>query len=112
MKGRCEMKIYKHEYNSFKKRVETIEIEVEEKPKTYVVTERVKGVWETRIHKEEIDKLCGRYGYRIFTFTPDTTGFINAIIQSKECCIKNLKERLQCNEEEKTILLKLLDEKR
>lgn len=41
------MKIYKHTFNDFRNVVETVEIEVEEKPKTYVIIDRQKGVWES-----------------------------------------------------------------
>ena len=36
------VKIYKHTFNYFRNVVETVEIEVEEKPKTYVVVDRQK----------------------------------------------------------------------
>lgn len=103
------MKIYKHVYDSYKQKVDTYEVVVEEKPKTYFVTKNVLGVWESRIHKEEIDKLGGHGIYKMFTLTPDPTLFIKAMLECSERHIELLKEQLNKAVAKKSSLLKLLN---
>ena len=64
------MKIYKHTFNYFRNVVETVEIEVEEKPKTYVIVGRQKGVWECRVSKDDIDKLDRNWDKKCLHFFP------------------------------------------
>lgn len=59
--GGLRMEIYKHEYCSSEGRIKTYKIKVEEKPKSYTVIGRNAGVWESRILKEDIGKLDGKY---------------------------------------------------
>lgn len=106
------MKMYKHEYDSYKQKVNTYEIEVEEKPKTYIVTQNVKGAWESRIFKTDIDKLEGRLTPKMFSLTPDPTPFIKALIEHEEFRIKTLKEQLNKVVANKTILLKIYDDRK
>ena len=102
------MKIYKHTFNDFRNVVETVEIEVEEKPKTYVVVGRQKGVWESRVSKDDIDKLDKHWDRKMFTLSPDKKPYINSLIADKENEIKQLKDRLEKAEQIKNILAESL----
>ena len=102
------MKLYKHTFNDFKNEVETVEIEVEEKPKTYVITERKSGVWESRVSKDDIDKLDRYWDRKMFTLSPDRKPYINSLIADKENEINQLKDRLEKSEQRKNILAELL----
>lgn len=100
------MKIYKHTFNDFRNVVETVEIEVEEKPKTYVVVGR--GVWESRVSKDDIDKLDRHWDRKMFTLSPDKKPYINSLIADKENEINRLKDKLEKAEQRKNILAELL----
>lgn len=102
------MKIYKHTFNDFRNVVETIEIEVEEKPKTYVVVGRQKGACESRINKDDIDKLDRHWNRKMFTLSPDIKPYINSLIADKENEINRLKDKLEKAEQRKNILAELL----
>lgn len=102
------MKIYKHTFNDFRNVVETVEIEVEEKPKTYVVVGRQEGVWESRVSKDDIDKLDRHWNRKMFTLSPDRKPYINSLIADKENEINQLKDRLEKAEQRKNILAELL----
>ncbi len=102
------MKIYKHTFNDFRNVVETVEIEVEEKPKTYVVTSSVRGVWENKIRKDDIGVLSRNYSRKMFTLSPDRKPYINSLIADKENEINRLKDSLQKAEQRKNILAELL----
>ena len=102
------MKIYKHTFNDFRNVVETVEIEVEEKPKTYVVVSGQKGVWESRISKDDIDKLDRHWDRKMFTLYPDRKSYINSLIADKENEINRLKDSLEKAEQRKNILVELL----
>jgi hypothetical protein len=102
------MKIYKHTFNDFRNVVETVEIEVEEKPKTYVVVGRQKGVWESRVSKDDIDKLERHWDRKMFTLSSDRKPYINALIDDKENEINRLKDNLKKTEQIKNILAELL----
>ena len=102
------MKIYKHTFNDFRNVVETVEIEVEEKPKTYVVVGRQKGVWESRVSKDDIDKLDRHWDRKMFTLSPDKKLYINSLIADKEIEINRLKDSLEKAERRKNILAELL----
>ena len=102
------MKIYKHTFNDFKNVVKTVEIEVEEKTKTYVVIGRQKGVWESRISKDDIDKLDRHWDRKMFTLSPDKKPYINSLIADKENEINRLKDNLEKAKQRKNILAELL----
>ena len=102
------MVIYKHTFNDFRNEIETVEIEVEEKPKTYVVVGRQKGVWESRVSKDDIDKLDRHWVRKMFTLSPDRKPYINSLIADKENEINQLKDRLEKAEQRKNILAELL----
>ena len=102
------MKIYKHTFNDFRNVVETVEIEVEEKPKTYVIVGRQKGVWESRVSKDDIDKLDRHWDRKMFTLSPNRKPYINSLIADKENEIKRLKDSLEKAEQRKNILDELL----
>ena len=102
------MKIYKHTFNDFRNVVETVEIEVEEKPKTYVVVGRQKGVWESRVSKDDIGKLDRHWGRRMFTLSPDKKPYINSLIADKENEINRLKYSLEKAEQRKNMFVELL----
>lgn len=102
------MKIYKHTFSDFRNVVETVEIEVEEKPKTYVVVGSQKGVWESRVSKDDIDKLDRHWDRKMFTLSPDRKPYINSLIADKENEINRLKDSLEKAEQRKNILSELL----
>ena len=102
------MKIYKHTYNDYRNEIETVEIEVEEKPKTYVVIGRQKGVWESRISKDDIDKLDRHWDRKMFTLSPDKKPYINSLIADNENEINRLKDNLEKAKQRKNILSELL----
>lgn len=102
------MKIYRHTFNDFRNVVETVEIEVEEKPKTYVVVGRQKGVWESRVRKDDIGKLDSHWDREMFTLSPDRKPYINSLIADKENEINRLKDNLEKAEQRKNILAELL----
>ena len=102
------MKIYKHTFNNIRNVVETVEIEVEEKPKTYVVIGRQKGVWESRISKDDIDKLDRHWDRKMFTLLPDRKAYINSLIADVNNKINQLKDNLEKAEQRKNILVELL----
>lgn len=103
------MKLYKHSFNDFTNEVETIEFEVEEKPKTYVVTKQVRGVWESKIRKDEIGLLGKNFSRKMFSLVPDKKPYIEALIVNKENEINSLKSRLDKTVKMKTLFLKLLE---
>lgn len=102
------MKLYKHTFNDYRNEIVTVEIEVEEKPKTYVVKERKKGVQESRVSKDDINKLDRNWDRKMFTLSPDRKPYINALIADKEKDINRLKNNLEKAVEMKTVFLELL----
>lgn len=102
------MKIYKHTFNDYRNEIETVEIEVEEKPKTYVVVRGQIGAWESRVSKDDIDKLDRHWDRKMFTLSPDKKPYINSLIADKENEINQLKDRLEKAEQRKNILAELL----
>lgn len=102
------MKIYKHSFNDFRNEIETVEIEVEEKPKTYVVVKSQKGVWESRINKNDIGVLSRNWTKAMFSLTPDRKPYINALIADTENNIKNMENSLDKALKRKYIYLELL----
>lgn len=101
------MKLYLHELEcgSIKKsyKITTTEIEAIEKQKTYHIESA--ATWRRTIKKEEISTLVGMQLNEMFTLTPDTKPFIDALLQRTECSINNLKQRLSNCEEKKMFLL-------
>ena len=102
------MKIYKHIFNDFRNVVETLEIEVEEKPKTYVVVGRQKGVWESQVSKDDLYKLDMHWGRKMFTLSPDKKPYINCLIADKKNEINRLKDNLEKAIERKDLFTELL----
>jgi hypothetical protein len=102
------MKLYKHTFNDYRNVIETVEIEVEEKPKTYVIVSKQKGVWESRVSKDDIDKLDRHWDRKMFTLSPDRKPYINALIADKETDINRLKNTLEKAVGMKTVFLELL----
>ena len=102
------MKIYKHTFNNFRNVIETVEIEVEEKPKTYVVVGRQNGVWESRVSKDDIDKLDRHWDRKMFSLSPDRKPYINSLIADKENEINRLKNALEKAVGMETVFLELL----
>ena len=102
------VKIYKHTFKDFRNVVETVEIEVEEKPKIYVVVGRQKGVWESRVSKDDIDKLDRHWDRKMFTLSPDRKPYINSLIADNENEINRLKDNLEKAKQRKNILAELL----
>ena len=91
------MKIYKHEYSLGGKKIRTSEYEAEEKAKTYVVGRQ-------RVFKMSIGRLSGGYFKEMWTLTPDTTEFINALIADNNNRIETARKSLIEFEEERTML--------
>lgn len=106
--GTKRMKIYKHTFNDFRNVVETVEVEVEEKAKTYVVVGRQKGIWESRIRKDDIDKLDVHWDRRMFTLSPDKKPYINSLIADNENKINVLKDKIEKAVQRKNMLVELL----
>ena len=69
------------------------EIEVEEKPKSYIG----KG---TRVLKEDIDKITKSYGNRMYRLTNEPKPYIEAMIEHKKNHIKMLESSLQTEKAE------------
>lgn len=72
------------------------EIEVEEKPKTYIAIKS--GYYHSRISKDNINKL-ERFG-NMYCLSPDPTIYINAMIARAEKRLQAAKERMQAAEAE------------
>lgn len=102
------VKIYKHTFNDFRNVIETVEIEVEEKPKTYVVVGRQKGVWESRISKDDIGKLDRHWNRKMFMLSPDKKPYINYLIADEENEINRLRSALEKAIERKDLFTELL----
>lgn len=102
------MKIYRHTFNEFRNEIETVEIEVEEKPKTYVVVNRQIDVWESRLSKDDIGVFNNRLNHKMFTLTPERKPYIKALIANKEDSINRLKSRLDDAVKMKDFLTELL----
>ena len=108
-KGKMKaVKIYKHTFNDFRNVVETVEIEVKEKPKTYVVVGRQKGVLESRISKDDIGKLDRHWNRKMFMLSPDKKPYINYLIADKENEINRLRSALEKAIERKDLFAELL----
>ncbi len=65
------------------------EIEVEEKPKTYISTKNM------RIKKEDIDKLQSHYGHRMFRLDSNPQHYIEAMINKKRFIMERLTKDLE-----------------
>ena len=102
------MIIYKHEYSPYSGRIATYEVNVEEKPKTYVVIGKHKGVWESRVSKDAIGVLDGNYTVKTFSLSEDTTDFVKLLIARAESKISKFEMEIQKAKSEKEELLKLL----
>ena len=99
------MKLYLHEINGFNAKdykITTKELEVEEKEKTYCYQDKFSN---KRVSKTNIGKLDGSYTPYMYTLTPDTMPFINALLERKEMAIESTKQRLTKLEAEKIFLL-------
>lgn len=89
------MILYQHTYNAHKKTITTIEIEVEEKPKTYKVIKHDINVCRNIISKDSINELMYFIDYMMVTLTPDTSEFINALIKRYEDKIRKHEEQIR-----------------
>lgn len=102
------MIIYKHEYSSYNGKITTYEIEVEEKPKSYVVTGKPRGVWESRILKESIGVLDGDWYVKTFSLSADKTDFVKLLISRTDSKIQALENEIAKKKNEKQNLLTFL----
>ena len=102
------MIIYKHEYSPYDGEIRTYEINVEEKPKTYIVTKKYEGGWESRISKDAIGTLDGSYIIKTFSLSRDTKDFAKLLIAKTDERIIKLEAEIQKAQNEKKKLLKLL----
>ncbi len=66
------------------------EIEVEEKPKTYV-----NNKLHSRINKDEINKLDTSFGYQMYCLDNNPETYIKAVIESKTKKVERLEKELQ-----------------
>lgn len=64
------------------------EIEVEEKPKTYVAK-------STRINKDDIDKLQNSFGNKMYRLEKDAKPYIEAMIERKRQIMERATENLK-----------------
>lgn len=69
---------------------EVEEIEVEEKPKSYV-----NNKYHSRINKKEINELNTSYGYQMYCLDNNPETFINAVIENKTKKVERLEMELQ-----------------
>lgn len=69
------------------------EIEVEEKPKSYIG----KG---TRVLKDDIDRLQNSYGNRMYSLSNDPKPYIEKIIARQKAIIANREENLKLSKAE------------
>ena len=99
------MIIYKHEYSSGSRRIRTYKHEAEEKTKIYIVDDR------SRVLKADIGKIKGCYFKEMWTFSPDTTGFIQALIEDNADRIEVAERKLKELEDESVMLLTELAKK-
>ena len=94
------MKLYKFETTWKEKGFYVEEIEVEEKPKTYILP---KHFIETRLKKDEIGKLTGCLKNRMYCLENNPKIFIKAMIDRRNNNISSLEKELN---NEKTMLEK------
>lgn len=92
------MKAYKHKYDPYTKKVETIEFEVEEKPKTYVVTSKTMGIWDLRIKKDRFGVL-EKFDNSMYSFSPDLTEYIEKFIHRERKRIESLEKDILYHKE-------------
>ena len=69
------------------------ELEVEEKPKSYIGE-------NCRVLKTDIDKLTNSYGNRMYRLSDDATPYIKAVIQAKAARVESLKNSLDIAKKE------------
>lgn len=69
------------------------EHEVEEKPKSYIG----KGV---RILKDDIDKLQGSYGHRMYRLSKDPKPYISAMTERMERAVESVEKSLKIKKDE------------
>lgn len=75
------------------------ELEVEEKPKTYVIKgDLPKGFYVSRIRKDEIGCFIDRYGEKVFLKNPDLAKAKEIFLKKYDYRISNLKKDLEREE--------------
>ena len=65
------------------------EVEVEEKPKTYITKSRM------RINKSDINKLSSHYGNQMYRLDKDPRPYIEAMVNKQKKIIEQTTERLK-----------------
>nr|DAZ39957.1 MAG TPA: hypothetical protein [Caudoviricetes sp.] len=96
------MKLYVYflinQYDKFPEfRVE--ELEVEEKPKTYVIKgDLPKGIYTSRVRKEDIGCFIDRYGEKVFLKSPDLAKAKEIFLKKYDYRILNLKKSIEKEE--------------
>lgn len=88
------MKMYKFFYNQWSKEIETTEFEVEEKEKTYKVSNPTRDIWQSRIRKDDIGKLYGSNNC-MFSLSPDPSEYISRLIELEGRKIKSLEHSMK-----------------
>ena len=86
------MKLYEFR-KSYRTNFVVEEIEVEEKPKTYVSR-------HTRINKDEINKLSYHYGNTMYCLDNDPKRYIEAVLEMNKKTVEELEKRLSKAKEE------------
>ena len=86
------MKLYRFR-KSYRTAFVVEEIEVEEKPKTYIGS-------HTRINKEEINKLSSHYGNEMYCLDNDPKIYIEAVLRMCKNNVETIEKRLKEAKEE------------
>lgn len=101
------MKLYAYIMEKYSKFPEfrTVELEVEEKPKTYVIKgDLPKGIYVSRIKKEDIGCFIDRYGEKVFLKNPDLAKAKEIFLKKYDCRISNLKKNLEREESARKLI--------
>lgn len=81
------------------------ELEVEEKPKTYVIKgDLPKGIYVSRIRKDEIGCFIDRYGEKVFLKSPDLAKAKEIFLKKYDYRISDLKKKLEREESVRKII--------
>lgn len=94
------MKIYKfYSYGWKDKLYEVDELDVEEKPNSYVGNRKSPLLRSFRVLKSEINLLRNGIGDVMYCLTPDPKFYIRSVIAKREAAIKILETRLEREKE-------------
>ena len=75
------MKMYKFKsYDNEPDKIKVVELDVEEKPKTYKVIGTFNGVWGTLIPKSNLDRITDSWSNTMFSLSPNKSAYIKKLI--------------------------------